>query len=131
MKKTLSLLLVATFIVCAFAACGGSTNYLSWKAADFSKASDADKLKCTEAYINASLKATENPEITGEELTAAATTLQPILEEGLSQYPDQSIQELIDMSVAAQQGAETPAESATESSAAEETSSETTESSAK
>ena len=131
MKKTLSLLLVATFIVCAFAACGGSTNYLSWKAADFSKASDADKLKCTEAYINATLKATENPEITGEELTAAATTLQPILEEGLSQYPDQSIQELIDMSVAAQQGAETPAESATESSAAEETSSETTESSAK
>ena len=131
MKKTLSLLLVATFIVCAFAACGGSTNYLSWKAADFSKASDTDKLKCTEAYINASLKATENPEITGEELTAAATTLQPILEEGLSQYPDQSIQELIDMSVAAQQGAETPAESATESSAAEETSSETTESSAK
>ena len=131
MKRTLSLLLVATFILCTFAACGGSTNYLSWKAADFSKASDTDKLKCTEAYINASLKATENPEITGEELTAAATTLQPILEEGLSQYPDQSIQELIDMSVAAQQGAETPAESATESSAAEETSSETTESSAK
>ena len=131
MKKTLSLLLVATFIVCAFAACGGSTNYLSWKAADFSKASDADKLKCTEAYINASLKATENPEITGEELTSAATTLQPILEEGLSQYPDQSIQELIDMSVAAQQGAETPAEGATESSAAEETASEATESTAK
>ncbi len=99
MKKTLSLLLVTAFILCAFAACGGSANYLSWKADDYTNASDTEKFKCAEAYTNAILKAAGTAEISGDELTASATSLMPVLEANLAQFPDKTVQDIIDMSV--------------------------------
>lgn len=122
MKKVLSLLLVATFIVCAFAACGGSTNYLSWKAEDYNKASDADKLKCVEAYTTASLKAQGEATPSGEELTASAQALQPILEAAFAAKPEMSVQEIIDMTMAAQSAAadDAAADAATDDAATDE-----------
>lgn len=106
MKKVLSIFIACAVMLFAFAACGSGSNYLSWKSEDYSKASDSEKLKCVESFINATLKSQGADELSGDELTTSAKAIQEILENGLDTYPDKSIQDIIDMGASSSSAAE-------------------------
>ena len=106
MKKVLSIIIACVIMLFTFAACSSGSNYLSWKSEDYNKASDADKLKCVESFINATLKSRGADELSGDELTDSAKAIQEILENGIDTYPDKTIQDIIDMGASSSSAAE-------------------------
>lgn len=101
MKKALSLMVISALMVWSLTACAGNPDYLSWTSADYRSASDADKLRCVETFINATLKSQGSDELSGEDLTLSAKAVQQVLEESLDTYQDKSVEEIIGMAAQA------------------------------
>lgn len=104
MKKTVSLILACALMLLSLAACGGNPDYLKWKSADYNSASDADKLKCVETFINATLKSQGSDELSGNDLTISAKAVQQVLEENLAAYEDKTVEDVIRMAAQSASG---------------------------
>ena len=103
MKKFLALLLALLLLSCSLTACGQDSAYLEWTWADYSSASDTEKLECLKTFTNAALRAQNQEELEGDELTVSAQALQSVLESSLSQYPDKTVEEILSMASVAQE----------------------------